>query len=285
MRQSWLVNLLLCAAVAITGSRFWSSWQQPLPGLPAPPPAARIPTPPEQVTPGKAGDAAKEIYDIIVARDLFSPARGIVAATATKAAGPAAKPLPPPKLTLYGVVILDAEKTAFLQEGTQETKPRRVREGEAFAGGKVSAIRPDGISFLFAGNEVSVPLRTPKENIAPPQTARQPEQPAPVPTPQGALQQQFQTPQGASAPQFQTPQRGVPPQIRPPGVRVPSGPSQPGQGVPTSTRSEPPRIFPPGEATGNGEQEYFQPNENFGEGSADEGEASENPEDEVRGPR
>jgi hypothetical protein len=61
------------------------------------------------------------------------------------------------------VVILDGEKTAYLQEGTPDARPRKVRENEAFAGGVVKAIRPDGLTFLFAGSETNIPLRTPKD--------------------------------------------------------------------------------------------------------------------------
>jgi hypothetical protein len=115
-------------------------------------------------------------YDVIVARDLFSPERGVVPPAPTAAGQPAAKSQPPPKLTLYGVVILDGEKFAYLHEGAQEAKPRKVHEGDRFAGGTVAAIRKDAVTFLFGGSEVAVPLRTPKEGIAPVPTA-QPQRP------------------------------------------------------------------------------------------------------------
>ena len=113
-----------------------------------------------------------EVYDVIVARDLFSPTRGVVPPAPAAAAKPAPKPQPAPKLTLYGVVIIDGEKTAYLQEGTQEARPRKVRENENFAGGVVKAIRPDGVTFLFAGSEINVPLRTPKDGAGAPSPAR-----------------------------------------------------------------------------------------------------------------
>ena len=110
---------------------------------------------------------------MIVARDLFSPARGVVPPAPAVAGKPAPKPLPPPKLTLYGVVILDGEKSAYLQEGTQQGRPVKVRENENFANGVVKTIRPDGLTFLFGGSEINVPLRTPKEGaVAPPPAAQ-----------------------------------------------------------------------------------------------------------------
>ena len=65
-------------------------------------------------------------------------------------------------MTLYGVVIIDGERTAYLLEGAQEGRPRKVRENESFAGGVVKTIRPDGVTVLFSGSEIDVPLRTPK---------------------------------------------------------------------------------------------------------------------------
>lgn len=166
-----LVNLLLVAALLYGASRLWQVLSQPPPALPpievaAAPAAAEAP---ESEAQEAAADQGPEGYEVIVARDLFSPSRGVVppapvsAGGAGGAAQPPVKALPLPKLTLFGVVIVDSEKAAFIQEGTQEGRPRKVREKDAFAGGIISAIRPDGVTFLFAGSEVIVPLRTPKE--------------------------------------------------------------------------------------------------------------------------
>jgi hypothetical protein len=121
---------------------------------------------------------------VIAARDLFSAARGVVPPAPPAAAKPAPKPAPQPKLTLTGVVILDGEKTAYLHEGTAEARPRKVREGDAFAGGTVKVIRPDGVTFLFGGSETAIPLRTPKDTGPAPRpgdTAGVPVQPDVVP--------------------------------------------------------------------------------------------------------
>ena len=184
-----LLNLVLLAALALAGSRLWLFLGEPPPVLPAitggpPPPAATAAVEPKEA----AVEPRPEEYDAIVARDLFSPTRGVVPPAPVAAAKPAAKPQPAPKLTLYGVVIIDGEKTAYLQEGTQESRPRKVREHESFAGGVVSAIRPDGVTFVFAGTESNVPLRTPKDGVAPPPRAAdavgavpRPQAPAAVP--------------------------------------------------------------------------------------------------------
>ena len=182
-----LLNLLLAALLALAGARLWTALRAPLPPLPAEP-AAESPAPPESPPEAQPAEppaaAGSDGYDAIVARDLFSVTRGVVPPAPPAAAKPAPKPPVQPKLTLAGVVIIDGERVAYLQEGPQEARPRKVREGESFAGGTVKAIRPDGITFVFAGSEVTVPLRTPKDGGAPPrpgEAATMPPQPEVAP--------------------------------------------------------------------------------------------------------
>ena len=71
------------------------------------------------------------------------------------------------------MVIIDGEKIAYIQEGSQEARPRKVKENESFSGCVVKAIRPDGMTFLFSGSEINVPLRMPKDAAGePPPAAR-----------------------------------------------------------------------------------------------------------------
>jgi len=165
-----LLNILLLSAVVLAVSRFWLFLGEPPPALPA---ISAGTTAPATAAIGREQDAEvqesrPEVYDVIVARDMFSPARGVVPPAPAAATKPPPKTLPAPKLTLYGVVIIDGEKTAYLQEGTQEVRPRKVRENENFAGGVLKAIRPDGVTFLFADSEINVPLRTPKDGAGTP---------------------------------------------------------------------------------------------------------------------
>jgi len=165
-----LLNAVLLAAVVYAVSRLWLFLGEPPPVLPEVTAGVTAPA----AGAAKSGNSVAavefrpEAYEVIVARDLFSPARGIVAPAPQAAARPAPKPPAPPKLTLYGVVIVDGEKTAYLQEGTQEARPKKVRENENIAGGVVKAIRPDGITFLFAGTEMNVPLRAAKDGAGAP---------------------------------------------------------------------------------------------------------------------
>lgn len=213
-----LLNLLLAAVLALAVARLSTALRSPGPGLPpipevsapeAPPSAA-----PAQEPEGTAAGAGPEGYEVIVARDLFSAARGVIPPAPPAAGKPAPAPPPQPKLTLSGVVIIDGEKTAFLQEGTQEARPRKVREGESFAGGTVKVIRPDAVTFLFGGKEITVPLRTPKEGGA---TAVAPPLPQPDAAQRRVSQPGFPTDQSG---QVRRPQQGVPgaPRFVPPPV-------------------------------------------------------------------
>lgn len=170
-----LLNLLLLSVLVLAVSRLWLFLGEPPPSLPEIS-AGAIPPEPEATAGGQNPEVPAvrpEAYDVIVARDLFSPTRGVMPPAPTAAAKPESRPQPPPKLTLSGVVIIDGEKAAYLQEGTQDARPRKVRENENFAGGVVKTIRPDGVTFLFAGSEISVPLRKPQDGAgAPPPRAQ-----------------------------------------------------------------------------------------------------------------
>jgi hypothetical protein len=235
LRRPWILNLLLVAGLLVAGSRLWSLWQAPLPDLPKPAAPARSQAESE-VESGDEPEAKPEDFEVIAAKDLFSPARGVVPAVVAKAGElpPAQKPQPAPKVTLAGVVIVDGEIAAFLQEGSQDSRPRKVREGESFAGGKVTAIRPDGVTMLFASGEVSVPLRTPKDGGPS----------LPAATPAG----RFVQPGRATAP--------VPAQVRP---QQPLKPPMPG--VPT--------YVPPDEEEPLPDEELFE-EEGLEEGGEDE---------------
>jgi len=163
-----LLNLSLLAALVLAVVRFWLFMGEPPPALPAIADGMSAPAAgaTEREQTAEVAGFRPEAYDVIVARDLFSPTRGIVPPAPAVTTAPSLQP--PPRLTLYGVVLVDDQKAAYLQEGTQESRPRKVRENENFAGGVVKTIRPDGITFLFAGSESNVPLRTPKDGAGTP---------------------------------------------------------------------------------------------------------------------
>jgi hypothetical protein len=227
------LNIVLLAAVVLAVSRLWLFLGEPPPALPAINAVTTTPAP-EQIAREQDAEVAEsrpEVYDVIVARDMFSPARGVVPPAPAAAIKPPPKALPAPKVTLYGVVIIDGEKTAYLQEGTQEVRPRKVRENENFAGGVLKTIRPDGVTFLFSGSEINVPLRTPKDGAGASSPRGQgavgvvPRAEAPVAfprrqTPPGIQQGQMPVPGRTSGTAPRMP--GVGPMI--PGVAPPAGP-------------------------------------------------------------
>lgn len=245
-----LLNLFLLAALGLAATRLVGFLREPPPVLPAAPAvesAASFPVA-ETAQPGlpAATPLRPEAYDVIVARDLFSLTRGVVASAAV-VVPPAPKPQPAPKLTLHGVVIVDEEKSAFLQEGTQDVKPKKVRENEPFAGGTVSSIRPDGVTFNFAGAEIAVPLHTPKDTGPAPQAAVHPGVP-PIP-----VMAPVQRPKRQTHPGGMLPATAPTPFSRPPafnqGARIP--------------------VPPTPVDMGSGGEEYYQENP-FGEGDAQE---------------
>jgi hypothetical protein len=240
-----LLNLLLLAALALGASRLWLFLREPPPVLPAIGPAAATPAPEASRAQPAPAEIRPESYDVIVARDVFSPARGVVPPAPPAAGKPAEKPPAPPKLLLSGVVILDGEKTAYLLEGVQEGRPRKVREGENFAGGVLKAIRPDGVTFLFAGSEIAIPLRTPKE---------------------GPAAAQVQAPNTGGIAQRPVTPAPIPRRLSQPGVQQ-GRPAAPVRQVPPATVV--PRFTPPAEPVeeDTGGEEYF-PEDASGEGDA-----------------
>lgn len=246
-----LLNVALLAALVLAVARLWLFLSEPPPALPVPAAGATAPAAgamdDEQQT--DVVDSRPEIYDVIVARDLFSSTRGIV--PSAPVAATVSRPQPAPKLTLYGVIMIDEEKAAYLQEGAQEGRLKKVRENESFAGGVVKAIRSDGITFLFAGSEIKVPLRTPKAG-------------AEAPSPRG------QAPSGSAlrtGTPAGIPRRQMPTGIRPGQLPAPGRPAV-APSLPASVPGTSPAV-PPGEPEG----ELFG-DEEFPEGSAP---ASETP--------
>ena len=278
MARTRFLNLLLLAALVFAVFRLWLFLGEPPPALPVITGAATSPADtgkPEP--PAEAVEPRPEGYDGIVARDLFSPTRGVVPPAPTAAIKPAAKPQPaaPPKLTLAGVVIIDGEKIAYVQEGSQEARPRKVKENESFAGFVVKAIRPDGITVMFSGNEINVPLRVPRDTPeAPAPRSQSVASPAPRPETPTAFPRR-QLPTGIQQGQMPT---GMQPGQIPAGLQqglmpAPGRPVTTMPGMPTVAPGVP-TLVPPTEPG----VEVFG-DEEFPEGSVPQGEIPEVPED------
>ena len=230
-----LLNVALLGALALAVFRLWLFLGEPPPSLPAiesgGAQTAESATEREQKV--ETGGFPPEAYEVVVARDLFSPARGVAPSQPTIAIKPALKPQPPPKLTLFGVVIMEGEKTAYLQEGTQEGRPKKVRENESFANGVVKSIRPDGITFLFAGTEFNVPLRTPKDATGAPSPGRPDSAGAPSRPQPPAASPRRQMPPGTQQGTMPLPGR---PELTSPGMPM-GAPSASSPGMPVGAPS------------------------------------------------
>jgi len=92
-----LLNILLLSALVLAVSRLWLFLSEPPPALPAISAGGAPPAP--ETAEGEQNPEVPapppEAYDVIVARDLFSPARGVVPPAPAAAARPETKPQPP----------------------------------------------------------------------------------------------------------------------------------------------------------------------------------------------
>ncbi len=168
---------------------------------PAPAPSRR-PSPPPQPVAAPELPAAEPAssFNMVAARNLFSPTRS----EAPVAASPAAPQLPKPNL--YGIILRDGAPVAYLEDPASK-RVGGYRVGDAVAGGTLKTIGADHVVLTRVEGDISVRLRDPSKPrpIAPP---------AAGPTPPGT----------AGVPAVP----GVPPSV--------AGPQPPGQ--PTLTRPQ-----------------------------------------------
>ena len=178
MRKPWIWNLALLLAIAVAGTHFASLITRSRPPLPEPPRVRRDPVAYHLPT----GPPARASYEVISDKTLFSPARGKAGTSPVEAAkAPLPKPVPPPRATLFGVVIEEGgDRYAYMSDAAQGAgeKPRKYRAGDSFSGAKVKEIRADRVILTVGAAEHTVALRSPKEGLPPPRppprTARRP---------------------------------------------------------------------------------------------------------------
>ncbi len=111
----------------------------------APASIASVPAAPEKLRPG--ADA------IIATRNLFSPTRTEAAVTA-----PAVQAPLPPKPNLYGVVLGNVVRIAYLEDPLTK-RVAGYRVGDPIAGGTVQTISDDRVVVIRPDGPVSVVLR------------------------------------------------------------------------------------------------------------------------------
>ena len=173
-RRLLLLNLVLVTTAAVVFSVYiartlLASHQLPASPAVAAPPADRAPT-------EESARAARPLasYDVIAARNLFSPSRS---ETGTAAVTPAIMPL------LYGVVLKDGAPAAFLEDPVTK-KVLAYRTGDQVAGGKIERIEADRVVIRRGEGTFEVLLRDPQKAKA--VATAQPTTPALQPPPAGA---------------------------------------------------------------------------------------------------
>lgn len=202
-KRLFLLNVVLVTAAAVFSVQIIRTLLTS-PQLPtAPPLAARqVERPPAEEPPRAASPLAT--YDVVAARNLFSPNRS---ETVTAAVSSVGKPL------LYGIVFKDGVPVAFLEDPVT----RRVAEyklGDQVAGGRLERIEADRIVIRRGQEQLEVFLRDPAKPKS--ATTAQPG----VPT--------FQPPMLAPSPQVQTPPPPPAPQPIAPNIfRRPQAPATP----------------------------------------------------------
>jgi len=117
---------------------------------PAPAPVSVTPPPPAPVTPPGG-------YNVVAARNLFSPTRSESPVSPVAAGAPAV-----PKPNLYGILLRDGNPVAYLEDPTTK-RVAGYRLGDSVAGGTLKQIAADHVVLNRPEGDVSVGLRDPSK--------------------------------------------------------------------------------------------------------------------------
>ena len=181
-----LVNAVLLAVAGLFAFELYGelSGARPLPK----PPSPRVAQPAAGETGAPTLTAAprqdqRPLYSVIATKNLFSPSRTEVVASAGAPAGPSvAKPL------LHGVVLNDGKNRAYLEDPASK-KVFGYAVGDQVAGGRLETIRDDRVVIVRPQGPIEVMLRDPaKPRAAPAPPAPGPQilRPTPLPGASGA---------------------------------------------------------------------------------------------------
>lgn len=157
-----LLNLVLVTVAAVFAVELGRelSGSQALPSLPRPRPGQVASPPAGGAGPAEpaAGPDQRPLFNVVAARNLFSPSRTEAVASAPGAAAPtAAKPL------LHGVVLDDGKSRAYLEDPTSK-KVFGYAVGDTVGGGKLETIKADRVVIARPeGTVMEVMLRDPSK--------------------------------------------------------------------------------------------------------------------------
>ena len=238
---------LATALVVYIASQFVAKAPMPVAGRRAPQP----------VTAAGSSDAARppaSAYNVVAARNLFSPTRTEAASATSVAATPLVRP------NLFGVVVREGGSIAYLEDPTTK-RVAGYRVGDQILGGKVQSIRGDVVTIDAPGGAMEVRLHDPGRPRATPAAVTGVPQPNVVPALPGVIPP-IAPPAAAvpSQPQVAQPptQPGQPPVIpgQPPVVGAPTQPNVVNPPAIPGRRALPPNLLrrlPPG--TGDAPQQ------------------------------
>jgi len=174
--RPWFWNLLLALALVLAGAKLLSAISATPPPLPVPVEVSVKASP----LPAVRSTVPPRTYGEIVDRNLFSAKRGKVEPLPEATAAPVVpRAVPPPKATLFGIVMDDSgEKYAYMTDDSaaKKGKAKKYREGDSFAGATINEILHDRVIMLSGATKHTVSLRAPKTGI---EAYRPPAQPRP----------------------------------------------------------------------------------------------------------
>jgi hypothetical protein len=163
-------------------------------------------------------------YNVVAARNLFSPTRTEAPSGTAVANTPLVKP------NLFGVVVRESGSIAYLEDPTTK-RVAGYRVGDRILGGTVQAIKADTVIIDAPGGAMDVRLHDPGRPRATPATATGTPQPSVAPALPGVI-----PPAAPTAP---------PPQVAQPPVQPGQAPVFPGQ--PPVFPGQPPAVGAPGQ--------------------------------------
>ena len=165
-------------------------------------------TTPATPAPAAAPAAAAANYNVVAARNLFSPNRS----EAPPTGGPGATAPPVAKPNLYGIILREGTPVAYLEDPNTK-RVAGYRLGDAVAGGTVKEIAKDHVVLNRPEGDINVRLRDPSKPrpAVPPPAVGAPGRPAPSGMTQPGVPQVPQPAPGAPVPQPQPDQTAAPP--------------------------------------------------------------------------
>jgi len=240
------LNLVLAAAAALFVVYIA---RQVLAPMPMPVGSRRTPPPATAAAATETPRAPAGAYNVVAARNLFSPARAEGPSSGmAMAGGPLVRP------NLYGVVVRESGSIAYLEDPTTK-RVAGYRVGDRILGGTVQAIKSDAVTIDAPGGAMDVRLHDPGKPRATPAAVTGVPQPAATPLLPGMIPPLPPPAVTAAPPQAmqQPPMPAAqPPMVipgQPPTVAVPGQPPVVNPPVVPGRRALPPNLLrrvPPG---------------------------------------